>query len=61
MPFEGLTDQYRQIVMKYAQGKDKINSLIAMQMYLMTIKFQIYKESDENEQNKVFSKIFTEV
>jgi hypothetical protein len=47
--------------MKYAQGKDKINSLIAMQMYLMTIKFQIYKESDENEQNKVFSKIFTEV
>lgn len=32
-----------------------------MQMYLMTIKFQIYKESDENAQNKVFSQIFTEV
>ena len=61
LPFENLTEQYRQIVMKYSVGKDQINSQIALQMYLMTIKFQIYIESDENAQNKVFSQIFTEV
>ena len=42
-------------MMKQASSKDSMNSQIALQMYLLTVKFQIYTQSDENDQNKIFS------
>lgn len=60
LPFEALTNQYKDFLITLLSKKD-VNGSIAQEMYLSTIKYQIYCQKEEHEQNAVFETNFRQV